>query len=313
MRKIQSPIRMALLLCLLALVAMPLNAAIVDLDSGMHVGVRIYEGVDPDDMDEILRTVDEGFLPIISAADGFMAYFLLPEGSALAAINIFETAEQADAANAAAADFVAENLAPLLPNAPTITVGALNMYYIAPLDDAVMEDDLADDDDADDDDDGHAEDEDGDGHDMDAGAGSLFAGLRMYKGYDDTNHTANVLRTNSIFLPLQKEMDGFFGYIMMFGGTDDLGAISIYDSVENAQKANEEAASFIAEMFAEILPVDPMTVTGSLGVAAVAGVEDGANLIDLEAMDADDGDDDMDDDSEHADDDDSEDEDEDQP
>ena len=80
MRRIQSLIRIALPLCLLALVAMPLNAAIVDPDDGAHVGIRVYEGVDPENMAEILRVTSERFVPIISAADGFMAYFLLPEG-----------------------------------------------------------------------------------------------------------------------------------------------------------------------------------------------------------------------------------------
>ena len=312
MRRIQSLIRIALPLCLLALVAMPLNAAIVDPDDGAHVGIRVYEGVDPENMAEILRVTSERFVPIISAADGFMAYFLLPEGDTLAAINIFKTAEQANAANAAAAGFVVDAFAPLLPVTPNITVGALNIFYIAPLDDAVaMDDDM--DEAADDDDESHSEDDEGDDHDMDADTASLYAALRIYTGYDGADHSANLLRTNSILLPLQQRLDGFFGYIVTYDGAETLAAVSIFDSEESARKANEEAAAFTAEFFADILPDGPMTVTGSLGIAALAGIEDGANLIDLEAMDADDGDDDMDGDSEHADDDDGEGEDEDQP
>ena len=82
----------------------------------------------------------------------------------------------------------------------------------------------------DDDDESHSEDEEGDDHDMDADTASLYAALRIYTGYDGADHSANLLRTNSILLPLQQRLDGFFGYIVTYDGAETLAAVSIFDS-----------------------------------------------------------------------------------
>ena len=222
-----------------------------------YVGIRVYAGVNPADWLAISQPVSDGFLPVISAADGFIAYFLQPAGGdTLAAINIFETAEAAEAANAAAADFVAENIAPLLPNAPSILQGQAHVRFFAPLDGM-----------------------------MDAsGVGSLFAALRVYSNYDRSNHERLVALVGDKFVAISQEMTGFFGYMLMTDGADTLAAMSIYDSEENALAANEAAADFVVEYLADLLPEAPTLINGQLGVAALAGVEDGANLIDLDAM-----------------------------
>ena len=38
----------------------------------MHLAIRYYR-VDPDSVEEVMRRVDEGFVPIISSAPGFLA------------------------------------------------------------------------------------------------------------------------------------------------------------------------------------------------------------------------------------------------
>ena len=88
-------------------------------------------------MDAIIQITADGFLPIMSGSDGFIAYFLLPVGDMLAAISAFETAEQAAASNDAARSFVAENLAPLLPNSPTIIKGPMDTAFFARLDESM--------------------------------------------------------------------------------------------------------------------------------------------------------------------------------
>ena len=53
--------------------------------------------------------------------------------------NAFESAEQAAASNERARDFVAEKLAPLLPNAPTIVQGPMDTRHFARLDDMMAD------------------------------------------------------------------------------------------------------------------------------------------------------------------------------
>lgn len=229
------------------------NLASEAMTADPYVGIRVYAGVNPADMSAIVQSVDEGFLPIISAADGFIAYFLQPAGDTLAAINIFETAEAADVANAAAADFVAENIAPLLPNAPSIMQGQVDVRFLAPLD-GMMDAD---------------------------GVSALYASLRVYSNYDRSNHEELVALVADEFIAISQEMTGFFGYMLMTDGADMLAAMSIYDSEENALAANDDAADFVAENLADLLPEDPVRINGELGVAALAGVDMGANLIDM--------------------------------
>ena len=106
-----------LLLSLIALLALPLAASAHE--DSIFVSVRVYSGVNPADQAEIARLVDDGFLPIMRESDGFVGYYLLPAEDMLAAISLFDSAEQAAASNDKARDFVAEELAPFLPNPPT--------------------------------------------------------------------------------------------------------------------------------------------------------------------------------------------------
>lgn len=234
-------------------------AALADTEDGDNLiasetfaSVRVYEGIDLADQAEIAQHTVAGFLPIISQADGFIAYFFLPAEDMLATVSIFETAEQADASNVAAADFVAENIAPLLPNAPTITAGPLGVWFIAALDD--ME------------------------------GGSLYASLRVYSNYGRSNNEEELIAlVADEFVPIQQEMAGFFGYITMTDDVDTLVAMSIYDSEANALAANDAAADFVIENqnLAELLTADPVRINGQLHIAALADVNMGANLIDM--------------------------------
>lgn len=237
-------------------------AVLADLNDGANLiddmmmetafaSVRIYQGVDPADQNEITRLTAEGFLPIMRDSDGFIAYFLLPEGDTLAAYSVFETAEQAAASNEAARDFVAEELAPLLPNAPTIVQGTMDTRHFALLDD-MMPDEVT----------------------------SLYASLRLYVEVDLTQRAQGTALVNEIFLPQQQETEGFWGYFRMHDGESRSVALSIYDSEENALAANELAAAFVAEYLTDRPDQVPLRVSGRLGIAARADVNEGANLID---------------------------------
>jgi hypothetical protein len=90
----------------------------------MYATVRRYEGVS--DPSEVGRQVQEGFIPIISEMPGFVAYYFVYAGDGvMVSTSVFEHKEAEEQSNWRAGQFVAQHLAPLLPNPPQITAGEL--------------------------------------------------------------------------------------------------------------------------------------------------------------------------------------------
>lgn len=89
----------------------------------MWATVRRYEGVN--NPDEVTKRVREGFIPLISEHQGFVAYYFVddPEEGVVFSTSIFEAQADEEDSNRLAADFVKANLAELLPNPPMITAG----------------------------------------------------------------------------------------------------------------------------------------------------------------------------------------------
>jgi hypothetical protein len=63
------------------------------------------------DIQEIARIAEDGMLPIFQSKPGFRSYSIAESDGELLSFSAWDSAESADAANAAAADFVAANLA----------------------------------------------------------------------------------------------------------------------------------------------------------------------------------------------------------
>ena len=219
-----------------------------DRDDQVFVSIRVYDGVDPADRDEIVRLVDPGFLSIMRESDGFVGYYLLPAGDKLASVSMFDSAEQASASNAAARDYVAEYMLPLLPNPPLTVEGGLDVWHVA--------DDLMGDD-----------------------GGSLYAALRIYDNYDLSERDQAVEVVETGFLPILQGADGLFSYFSMDDGVDRVVSMSVYDTEENALAANTLAADFVAEFMSQWIPDDPTRINGRLGVTAFAQIQMGENLI----------------------------------
>lgn len=95
---------------------------------GLYIGARHYEGVNPDDFDEVTR-ISRDFMDIISAAPGFRLWGIAAaDDGALFALNIFESEAEMLAANQQVAEFIGERLAALIPNAPTSYGGDLTAF-----------------------------------------------------------------------------------------------------------------------------------------------------------------------------------------
>ena len=95
----------------------------------MYVAVRRYEGVtDPQKAGQL---VDEGFVPIISEMPGFVAYYWVDAGDGvMVSSSVFEHKDAEEQSNFRAGEFVAEHLAPLLPNPPQVTAGEVDAYKV---------------------------------------------------------------------------------------------------------------------------------------------------------------------------------------
>jgi hypothetical protein len=96
----------------------------------MYVAVRRYEGVS--DPQKVARVAREGFIPIIGEMPGFVAYYLVDAGDGvMVSTSVFEHKEAEEQSNWRAGEFVAEHLAPLLPNPPQVTTGEVEAYEAA--------------------------------------------------------------------------------------------------------------------------------------------------------------------------------------
>jgi quinol monooxygenase YgiN len=96
----------------------------------MHVAIRRYQ-TDPGSVEEVMRQVNEGFIPIIKDADGFLAYYALNAGAGeIATVSVFEDQAGAEESIRRATDWVRQNLAALLPDPPEITAGEVEAHEL---------------------------------------------------------------------------------------------------------------------------------------------------------------------------------------
>ena len=245
---------MSFVLLMSLLLMLPLSAMAQD-SGGAFVSIRHYDGIDPADQLEIGRVASEGFLPIIRGAPGFVGYYLLHSGDELVAVSLFDSQEQASASNELAREFVAENMAPLLPNPPRIVEGTVEIEAVA--------------------------------DDVPAG---FFASVRIYDDQDMATVAETNARTREIFLPALRETAGFFSYYVMNDGDDTVAAFNVFESEEAALASNDMAAEFVAEHLAEFDLGTPARISGNLSVAALAALREGENLVsadmDMEAAGA---------------------------
>ena len=242
------------LLTLALLLALPIPAGAQDMtEDSVFISIRHYDGIDPADLAEAERITREGFVPLISASEGFIAYYVVyPADGTLAAINVFETREQALASNELARQNIIDlNSQHLLPNAPQIVDGTVDIGFVEMLDGM------------------------GDGD-----VSQLHASVRIYDEFEMDNLDGFVTSIEEGFLPIMRETDGFFGYYAMNNGSSAVATISIFDSESSALASNEKARDFVEENLTAYLPNDPLITSGRVGIAVLADLNDGVNLID---------------------------------
>jgi len=96
----------------------------------MFAAIRYYQA-DPPSVDEVVRRVQEGFVPLIRDIQGFVSYFILVPSERedeIVAVSVFEDRQGAEESNEKAADWVAQNLSELLRPAPEFADGEVVVY-----------------------------------------------------------------------------------------------------------------------------------------------------------------------------------------
>jgi len=96
----------------------------------MFMSIRRYKTA-PGAAKEIGRRVSEGFVPIVSKAPGFIAYYAVDGGNdVIASISIFKDKAGVDESTRMAAGWVKENAA-LFASPPEITAGEVLAHKTA--------------------------------------------------------------------------------------------------------------------------------------------------------------------------------------
>lgn len=93
----------------------------------MYTSIRHYQ-FKPGTVAEAARLTQEHFVPVISQAPGFIAYYVVTEENDRAtSISIFESQAQAEASIQLASEWVKKLLAELVVGPPTIISGEITV------------------------------------------------------------------------------------------------------------------------------------------------------------------------------------------
>jgi quinol monooxygenase YgiN len=97
----------------------------------MYASIRRYK-TNPGKAAELMQQVNQGFVPIISKAPGFIAYYALDAGGDIvASVSVFQDRAGAEESNRMAADWVRQSIASLVAGPPEITAGAVKVHKTA--------------------------------------------------------------------------------------------------------------------------------------------------------------------------------------
>ncbi len=96
----------------------------------MFAAIRYYRA-EPPSIDEVLRRVQEEFVPVIREMTGFVSYFALVPSDReheIITVSVFEDQQSAEESNSKAVEWVAQNLSELLRPTPEFAGGRVIVY-----------------------------------------------------------------------------------------------------------------------------------------------------------------------------------------
>jgi len=97
----------------------------------MHVTIRKYRKVEGDKK-QLIELVNREFAPMLAKIDGFMDYYaLFADDGSLMSVSVYRDARAAEESVRAAAKWVEQKLAKVLPEKPEVIAGEVFSHRLA--------------------------------------------------------------------------------------------------------------------------------------------------------------------------------------
>jgi hypothetical protein len=191
----------------------------------MHGVLRHYT-LQPKDVDEVVRRIAEGGVPIIKAIPGFASYGILDAGGGkLVTYSVYESKVGTDESTKKAAAWVKEHIAAMLPTPPHVLEGDVRLREIKDK--------------------------------------PKYGVIRHYQ-VDPKNIDKIVTSAKSGFLPLVTHLPGFASYSMLDAGKGTLVTISGFTTSSGSAESTKAAAKYIKEHLAALVPTTPEVTSGEV-------------------------------------------------
>lgn len=96
----------------------------------MFAVIRRYN-INPHAAEKIMHRVRDGFVPLVSGLPGFVSYDVMrASDETLVTMSVFESRQSADDSSHLASNWVHDNLASLIRNAPVIMSGEVVLHHV---------------------------------------------------------------------------------------------------------------------------------------------------------------------------------------
>jgi hypothetical protein len=193
----------------------------------MHGVLRHYT-LDPKNVEEVIRRIKEGGIPIIKGIAGFTSYAIMDAGQGhLVTYSVYEKETGTEESTKKAAAWVKENIAKMLPNPPRVVEGEIRLREIKET--------------------------------------PKYGVIRRYQ-VDPKNIDEIVTRAKTGFLPLVTHLPGFATYSILDAGKGTLVTLSGFTTQSGGAESTKAAASFVKEHLASLVPKAPEITSGEVKV-----------------------------------------------
>ncbi len=193
----------------------------------MHGVLRHYT-LDAKNVDEVIRRIKEGGVPIIKAIAGFTSYAMMDAGKGqLVTYSVYESKSGTEESTKKAAAWVKENIAKMLPNPPRVVEGEVRLREIK--------------------------------------EAPKYGVIRRYT-VDPKNIDEIVTRAKSGFLPLVTHLPGFASYSILDAGKGTIVTLSGFTTQSGGTESTKAAATFVKEHLASLVPKAPEVTSGEIKV-----------------------------------------------
>ena len=191
----------------------------------MHGVLRHYT-LDAKHVDEVIRRIADGGVPIVKAISGFVSYAILDARHGhLVTYSVYESKTGTEESTKKAAAWVKEHIASMLPNPPRVVAGDLRLREIKER--------------------------------------PKYGVIRRYQV--DPRHIDQVVtRARNGFLPLVSHLPGFAAYSILDAGNGTLLTLSGFTTDAGAAESISAAAVFVKEHLSSLVPSPPEVTSGEV-------------------------------------------------